>query len=378
MFELTMKDGEDEQDTSGWDTGDALDTLDTAEEQPAATSKQADPELSLLINGKPMYLPDVQRVGVQTEDQLHETEACLLSMGTGRDASLERARLQSPQLVSDMQAFKAANPTGTLGDFVRWYSPSDWLGSRTGGRLSSRMAAENNTWAVLWNQCQPLPAAQQPPLYDALSQMQKALHYLETLPPADLLEQLVCVVLSCVHRVFSDQEDTTFVPVPELCCCCGPQTLSKPLAVLQTACGCVARDTVAGMPQPPAHVPTEEEGERVCLAVGAVETAAARLTSAYAKLGARLGRVVDRLVLVGSSPLTSDEEKHAVQLLVGDIDELLPDRREYDVTVQSSTPGIGTGFCHAIATVTTQSRRGTEVAEDVCFSYITTGECMHL
>ena len=377
-----MKDDDgDEQDADGWGATDALDTL-SEEELPAGTAeakgKQADPELSLLINGKPMYLPDVQCVGVQTEDQLRETEACLLSMGTGKDASLERARLQSPQLVSDMQAFKAANPTGTLGDFVRWYSPSDWLGSRTAGCLSSRMAAENNTWAVLWHQCQPLPAAQQPPLYDALAQTQKALHYLETLPPAELLEQLVCVVLACVHRVFSAQEDTTFVPAPEMRCSDGQKALAKPLAALQAACSAVARDTTAGAPQAPARAPTEEECEHICTAVSAVELAAARLTSTHAKLGARLGRAVDRLVLVGSSPLTSDEEKHAVRLLVGDIDELLPDRREYDITVQSSTPGIGTGFCHAVATVSTQSRRGTEVAEDVCFSYITTGESMPL
>lgn len=29
--------------------------------------------------------------------------------------------------LSDMEAFKAANPGGTLEDFVRWYSPRDWV-----------------------------------------------------------------------------------------------------------------------------------------------------------------------------------------------------------------------------------------------------------
>ena len=35
--------------------------------------------------------------------------------------------MQSACLLSDMEAFKAANPGCTLGDFVRWYSPRDWL-----------------------------------------------------------------------------------------------------------------------------------------------------------------------------------------------------------------------------------------------------------
>ena len=42
-----------------------------------------------------------------------------------------RARMQSASLFSDMQSFKAANPGATLGDFVRWYSPRDWIESET-------------------------------------------------------------------------------------------------------------------------------------------------------------------------------------------------------------------------------------------------------
>jgi len=35
--------------------------------------------------------------------------------------------MQSACLLSDMEAFKAANPGCILGDFVRWYSPRDWV-----------------------------------------------------------------------------------------------------------------------------------------------------------------------------------------------------------------------------------------------------------
>ena len=35
--------------------------------------------------------------------------------------------MQSASLLSDMESFKAANPGAVLGDFVRWYSPRDWV-----------------------------------------------------------------------------------------------------------------------------------------------------------------------------------------------------------------------------------------------------------
>lgn len=43
-------------------------------------------------------------------------------------------------LTADMSAFKAANPGATLGDFVRWHSPRDWLHHPPPGCLSPRMA----------------------------------------------------------------------------------------------------------------------------------------------------------------------------------------------------------------------------------------------
>ena len=35
--------------------------------------------------------------------------------------------MQSASLLSDMESFKAANPGSVLADFVRWYSPRDWI-----------------------------------------------------------------------------------------------------------------------------------------------------------------------------------------------------------------------------------------------------------
>eukprot|EP00494_Astrolonche_serrata_P028144 UN28409 len=74
----------------------------------------------------------------------------LQELGTGMEASKQRAKLQNEQLISDMAAFKAANPKGMLEDFIRWYSPNDWIpsnkedthmkkGQPVHGKLSVRM-----------------------------------------------------------------------------------------------------------------------------------------------------------------------------------------------------------------------------------------------
>lgn len=38
----------------------------------------------------------------------------------------------SASLLSDMESFKAANPNGKLADFIRWYSPRDWIEDNDG------------------------------------------------------------------------------------------------------------------------------------------------------------------------------------------------------------------------------------------------------
>lgn len=35
--------------------------------------------------------------------------------------------MMSASLMSDMESFKAANPNGKIEDFIRWYSPRDWI-----------------------------------------------------------------------------------------------------------------------------------------------------------------------------------------------------------------------------------------------------------
>ena len=57
---------------------------------------------------------------------MQQREQMLLRLGEGQEGSMRRAELMRSSLLSDMEAFKAANPGCSLGDFVRWYSPKDW------------------------------------------------------------------------------------------------------------------------------------------------------------------------------------------------------------------------------------------------------------
>lgn len=93
--------------------------------------------LSMLSSGLPVWAPEVQEYGVMTEDMVAEQLELLTRLGSDTAGAEMRARMQIGSLESDMQAFKAANPGCTLEDFVRWYSPRDWIESTAANESSS-------------------------------------------------------------------------------------------------------------------------------------------------------------------------------------------------------------------------------------------------
>ncbi|XAR67429.1 hypothetical protein NMG60_11002192 [Bertholletia excelsa] len=163
--------------------------------------KQSD-SLTMLETGEPVYTPVMQEGPLLTEDLIKETEEFVLRTGSvGAGCS---------QLLSDMQAFKAANPGCILEDFVRWHSPPDWtepeidnaennindsdlLSSR--GQLSIRMQKKGNLWHELWESAKPVPAVKQTPLFDEDLAVEGILKDLEDIPPAQLFEQLFICLL---------------------------------------------------------------------------------------------------------------------------------------------------------------------------------------
>jgi hypothetical protein len=83
-----------------------------------------------------------------------------------------------------MEAFKAANPTSTLEDFVKWHSPKDWIpddstleSGRTYGKLSSRMIDPDNLWQALWKKARTVPARRQSPLFDFQAEGEKVRYH---------------------------------------------------------------------------------------------------------------------------------------------------------------------------------------------------------
>ncbi|XP_071905422.1 uncharacterized protein [Coffea arabica] len=138
-----------------------------------------------------------------TEDLIKETEEFVLRTGSvGAGCS---------QLLSDMQAFKAANPGCILEDFVRWHSPPDWMEGdindeadetsdggdllSTRGQLSRRMQKEGNLWRELWETAKPIPAMRQTPLFDEDLAVEGILNILEDISPSELFEQLFISLL---------------------------------------------------------------------------------------------------------------------------------------------------------------------------------------
>ncbi|OUZ99155.1 Rab3 GTPase-activating protein catalytic subunit [Macleaya cordata] len=165
--------------------------------------------MMLLNSYQRMHAPYTQDAPIMTEDMHEERLRAVEALGNAFNFS---AQLERDILSSDMSAFKAANPDAVFEDFIRWHSPGDW---ETGemeesgrsedhkmeglndewpprGRLSERMSEHGNSWRQLWNDAPELPASEQKPLLDPNREGEKILHYLETLRPHQLLEQMVC------------------------------------------------------------------------------------------------------------------------------------------------------------------------------------------
>ncbi|KQK16053.1 hypothetical protein BRADI_1g26457v3 [Brachypodium distachyon] len=160
----------------------------------------ASENLTLLETGEPVYSPTLQEGPIMTAELIKETEELVLRTGSvGAGCS---------QLLSDMQAFKAANPGCVLEDFIRWHSPPDWSedsaasnttveeGSSRRGRLSDRMRTkEGNLWKELWDAAKPIPAVEQTPIYDEDLAVESIFDALEVIEPAKLFQQLLSVIV---------------------------------------------------------------------------------------------------------------------------------------------------------------------------------------
>ncbi|KAM7104173.1 rab3 GTPase-activating protein catalytic subunit isoform 2-T2 [Molossus nigricans] len=172
-------------------------------------------KLTLLHNGEPLYIPVTQEPAPMTEDLLEEQSEVLAKLGTSAEGAHLRARMQSACLLSDMESFKAANPGCCLEDFVRWYSPRDYIEEEVidekgntvlKGELSARMKIPSNMWVEAWETAKPVPARRQRRLFDDTREAEKVLHYLAVQKPADLARHLLpCIIHAAVLKVKEEE-----------------------------------------------------------------------------------------------------------------------------------------------------------------------------
>ncbi|XP_049869275.1 rab3 GTPase-activating protein catalytic subunit [Pectinophora gossypiella] len=147
-----------------------------------------------LKNGAPLYIPRTQDPAPKTEDQLEEDAELMVRLGDDARASELRARMMSASLLSDMEAFKAANPGAELCDFVQWYSPRDWR-AEGGGALGDRMLLPGNPWLEAWAVARPVPAARQRRLFDETREAEQVLHFLRARTVSGVAELLLPAIL---------------------------------------------------------------------------------------------------------------------------------------------------------------------------------------
>ncbi|KAL6901909.1 hypothetical protein ACP4OV_004785 [Aristida adscensionis] len=156
------------------------------------------PSMMLLNTFQEMHAPYTQDAPLMTEDMHEERVHAAEAFGNAIGLS---GQLERDILSSDMSAFKAANPDAVFEDFIRWHSPGDWVGEDKSdgnsgwppkGKLSQRMSEHGNVWRKIWNDAPAVPVSEQKSLLDPVREGEKVLHYLETLRPQQLLEQMVC------------------------------------------------------------------------------------------------------------------------------------------------------------------------------------------
>ncbi|AWP17112.1 putative rab3 GTPase-activating protein catalytic subunit [Scophthalmus maximus] len=177
--------------------------------------------MTLLNSTDLLYVPVTQEPAPMTEDLLEEHSEVLAKLGTSAEGTHLRARMQSACLLSDMESFKSANPGCVLEDFVRWYSPRDYIEEEVidengdtvvKGNLSPRMKIPGNMWVEAWETARAIPARRQRRLFDDTKEAEKVLHYLAVQKPADLtLHLLPCILHSAILKL-KEEESIEDIP----------------------------------------------------------------------------------------------------------------------------------------------------------------------
>ncbi|OQR81242.1 Rab3 GTPase-activating protein catalytic subunit [Achlya hypogyna] len=340
--------------------------FDSLEESPAlGVLRRLDSVARLGDANVCINVPKTQDPAPLTEDIAKQHQDILAKLGVSAESTLLRQQIQSSSMLSDMQAFKAANPGSCLADFIRWYSPRDWLprepqdtsdasvdgvSSFSQGHLSARMheanpAAPTNPWHRAWAQATPLPAEKQRPLFDAVVEAEKIFDYLDTMAPRDLFHHLLVAVLSNVSVLWTG--------VAALPC------VAEAIAGLQEACAKAIAALDDDAHEADGKPATDEERlvhmaiaddacEKAVVAAQRVEVLAASAASAAHTLPGASRELLNDLVVRGVAvSVTSADDRAIVGSVVWPTPTPTPDRREYVLHCVAPRPFLAPDDGHA-------------------------------
>lgn len=175
--------------------------------------------MQLVDSDEPLYIPITQEPVPKTEDQLEDDAEVMLKLGPGSELCTQ---MMSASLLSDMESFKAANPAGKLEDFIRWYSPRDWIEEDSDerdpfgrkGHLSSRMMIPGNTWQTVWGDARPVPARRQRRLFDDAKEAEKVLHYLDSRSLGQIAQLTMSALFHTAIRTLREETGTDSEVIP--------------------------------------------------------------------------------------------------------------------------------------------------------------------
>ena len=189
-------------------------------------------------------------------------------------------RIALPKLKSDMKAFMSANIGCVFDDYLRWV---DWHGSTSS-------LFDRGLLLTTWSECSPQCAEEQEPLFDAVQEGEKVLHWLETLSPTMLMNQLLCSMLGTSFFVLSNVEgcESSVLVKNALDNVC--RAITKVLANLGE---CVLESISSASNSAEVTEDVLLECEKVCDMIGDVELLLGRVLSCSNKFGACVGIVTD-------------------------------------------------------------------------------------
>lgn len=330
--------------------------------------------VNLVASGDQLYAPYLQRSDPVTDDVILERRLMLTSQRSPASKKLKvhdrieiALRLQKPKLLSDMRAFKAANPGAIFVDFVNWYGnpgnplddygeeesagkrqPGESILSPTAVKLDNAseaiqiLTAMRDFWSATWDEATACPASEQEPLFEPSSTVEMILDSLETMHPASLVNQIMAVNLSSAYfTLVSSAGDTLHVGMVTSALKSLRDATEHALLLLSrdvTHGTCRLTNPAANLDNLPRHASLEaiRACDAACNALGTAEASIARAMSILHKFPQEYDLVQNMLRRADGEPIALSSPKgrsgilHAIHDQQATNDSLpLPSLREY-------------------------------------------------